>query len=51
MAQTQTQTVHNTNLNTLNELNTLNPNHIVGKLSHHIFVKGDLLTCENQDIY
>ncbi len=43
MATTQTQTVHNT------DLNTLNSNHIVGKLSHHIFVKGDLLTCENQD--
>ncbi len=43
MATTQTQTVHNT------DLNSLNPNHIIGKLSHHIFVKGDLLTCNNQD--
>jgi hypothetical protein len=36
-------------LNPLNTLNSLNPNHFIGKLSHHIFVKGDLLTCNNQD--
>ena len=36
-------------LNTLNTLNSVNQNHVIGKLSHHIFVKGDLLTCNNQD--
>jgi len=35
---------------TTNEINTnLTPSHIIGKLSHHIFVKGDLLTCDGQD--
>ena len=42
MAQTQT-TEHNS------DLNNLNSNHIIGKLSHHIFVKGELLTCDGKD--